>query len=461
MFSIITFCFVEGGFDLSVRSESYENNFCQIVSKNDIIIIDKESKLPEIYKNKLVIDKNSDLDEIFNQAYSMKKNNYIFVTGSSWLIKKASKRNELECLYQSIIHESLDTQLIEEIPIFQLKNFIKNSHFNYESQIWFRGKEITASTIEHVKWNKIVFNDFEQSYFHILDNVIRNGIISTNRTDIKTISLWGQQLRIDLSQGFPLMTTKFVPFKGLVNEMLFFLSGKTDTTFGINTSGKSKNEITNNVTKIWYDNTTREFLDNRELKDYHEGEAGPIYGFQWRHYGAKYIPNQQLSIGEEGIDQIQSVIDGIKAVKQNPSDPRGRRLIVCSWNPVDIDKMCLPPCHYSFQFSVKQDRLNCCINMRSSDLFLGLPWNMNYALLVHMIAHLTDLVPSELVFNLADAHIYFNCIDQINIQMKRNFRNLPRLEITRKHASIDEFSTDSFRLIDYNPHPALFAHMAV
>lgn len=462
MFSIICVCLKAGGYTDSLKSDSYDKYVDDIIKKEDFIITDGETAKRLKDRQTVSISPEDNFDDILQNTCKISGNNYIFVTGQSWLVKKAAINAKLECLYQSII--DIDDETIkceQEFPIFQLKQFVKSSTFIYEKNLTIDNNKYHNLCIENVKWNKIVFNDFEQSYFNILYDVSVYGTIKHNRTSIKTVSKWGQHLEIDLSQGFPLLTTKFVPFKGLVNEMLFFLSGKTDTTFGVDTSGKTKNEISNNVTKIWFDNTTREFLDSRGLTEYKQGEAGPIYGFQWRHYGANYVPNRQLSIGEEGIDQIQYVIDGIKALKQNASDPRGRRLIVSSWNPSDLDKMCLPPCHYSFQFSVENDKLNCLVNMRSSDLFLGLPWNMNYALLVHMIAHITDLIPGKLVFNLADAHIYSNCLDQIKIQMKRNFRKLPRLEITRKHSSIDDFSTDSFKLVDYNPHPPLYAQMAI
>jgi len=292
----------------------------------------------------------------------------------------------------------------------------------------------------------------ENVYLDMCRKVLMLNEHKIDRTGVGTISLWGEHMRFDLSKdGFPLYTTKRVFFKGIVAELLFFLSGKTDSKIlesqGIN---------------IWKGNTSREYLDKYGFTDYNEGETGKSYGFQWRHFGAEYKANEQLEIGQGGIDQIQWVIDSIRDVKANPSDPRGRRLVVTAWNPMDISKIVLPCCHHSFQFSVNQDKLNCLVTMRSNDLGCGNPYNVaSYALLVYMICHLVDLVPGTLVLNLADAHIYLNHIDALKEQLTRPPRQWPKLEIIGKYTSINDFTLGSFNLVGYNPHPSIKMDMAV
>ena len=471
-FSLIYCSFKNNIYSTNFKSSLYEKYIYNIINKNstnkeNIIVISNDLyyKLnSSIFQKTIIYFIENNLEDTLYKAYQNNKDRYIYVIADRDIILQAINRQDLDIIHHTIFNYEHKSKV--ELPEINYKlfyltiNTIKDDTFmvNLCNDIYTKN----PITLEIRQYTRIILsNHFEISYFQILKEVLNYGKLKNNRTDIKTISKWGEHLEIDLSEGFPLITTKFVPFKGLVNELLFFISGKTDTTFGVNTLGLNKDDIKNSVTKIWFDNTTREFLDKRGLTDYKQGEACPIYGFQWRHFGSKYIPNKQLNIGEEGIDQLQNVIDGIKAVKTNPSDPRGRRLIVNSWNPIDLDKMCLPPCHYCFQFSVENDTLNLSVNMRSSDLFLGLPWNMNYALLNYMIAHLTELQPGKLVFNLSDAHIYVNCIEQVKEQLTRNIRTLPKLEITRKHNSIDEFTLDSFKLINYNPHPTLLAKMAI
>jgi thymidylate synthase len=274
-----------------------------------------------------------------------------------------------------------------------------------------------------------------------------------DRTNTGTISLFGQSLRLDVSNSFPLLTTKRVFWKGVVEELLWFLSGSSDTKLleqkGIN---------------IWKGNTSRDFLDSKGLDEYREGELGPGYGWQWRTFNKTYITLDTMDLLKEdgfidkrkGIDQIQEAIDTIK------KDPTSRRILVSAWNPSQLNEMALPPCHFSFQFYVDNDKLSILVNMRSSDVFLGLPFNIaSYSLLLYMVCHLTNKKPNEVIFMLGDTHIYSNHINQCEEQLKRTPRTPPVLNIKRKVNSINDFKFDDFEIMGYNPYPTIKAEMAV
>ncbi|RXN00702.1 Thymidylate synthase [Acipenser ruthenus] len=207
--------------------------------------------------------------------------------------------------------------------------------------------------------------------------------------------------------------------------------------------------------KIWDANGSREFLDRSGFTSREEGDLGPVYGFQWRHFGAEYKDMNSDYTGQ-GVDQLQKVIDTIKI---NPED---RRIIMCAWNPKDLPQMALPPCHALCQFYMCNGELSCQLYQRSGDMGLGVPFNIaSYALLTYMIAHVTGLKPGDFVHSLGDAHIYVNHIEPLKIQLQREPRPFPKLKILRKVDSIDDFKAEDFEIIDYNPHPAIKMQMAV
>ncbi|XP_008468587.2 thymidylate synthase [Diaphorina citri] len=215
----------------------------------------------------------------------------------------------------------------------------------------------------------------EQQYLHLLDKIIKTGHKKSDRTGVGTLSLFGAQMRFDLTNGtFPLLTTKRVFWKGVVEELLWFIKGSTNAK-----------ELSDKGVKIWDPNSTREYLDSIGLVDRKEGDLGPVYGFQWRHYGAEY-KDMFTDYTDQGIDQLQNIINTIKT---NPND---RRIIMCAWNPIDMPKMALPPCHCLAQFYVADGKLSCQLYQRSADMGLGVPFNIaSYSLLTYMIAHVTGL----------------------------------------------------------------------
>jgi len=263
-----------------------------------------------------------------------------------------------------------------------------------------------------------------RQYLDLLRHVRDHGVPKDDRTGTGTLSLFGHQMRFDLGQGFPLVTTKRVHTKSIVHELLWFLRGET------NVRSLQQAGVT-----IW-----------DEWADEH-GELGPVYGHQWRHWRG--------SDGRE-IDQIADLMRDIR------SNPDSRRLIVSAWNVGDIPRMKLPPCHAFFQFYVAEGRLSCQLYQRSCDLFLGVPFNIaSYALLTHMVAHQSDLDVGDFVWTGGDCHIYRNHLEQVELQLARDPLPLPRLAIRRKPPSIFEYAYEDFEILGYQSHPAIRAPVAV
>jgi thymidylate synthase len=273
-----------------------------------------------------------------------------------------------------------------------------------------------------------VYNFFQKKsmkqYLELLKFVIEKGNKKADRTGVGTLSVFGYQMKFDLEQGFPLITTKKVHLKSLLYELLWFIQGNTNIKY-LNDHGVS----------IWND-----WADKN-------GDLGPVYGRQWRSW---------VAADGSSIDQLLNLVTEIK---QNPNS---RRLIVSAWNVGEIDKMALPPCHTMFQFYVAEGKLSCQLYQRSADIFLGVPFNIaSYSLLTMMLAQVCGLVPGTFVHTLGDAHLYINHMDQANIQLSRNPRPLPQMEINKNIHNIFEFDYEDFKLIDYNPHPTIKAPIAV
>jgi thymidylate synthase len=263
-----------------------------------------------------------------------------------------------------------------------------------------------------------------KQYLDLMRQVRDHGHRKDDRTGTGTLSIFGHQMRFDLADGFPLVTTKKLHLRSIVYELLWFIRGDTNVQY-----------LRDNKVTIW-----DEWADA-------EGDLGPVYGAQWRSWPAR---------DGSAIDQLADVISRIR------SNPDSRRLIVTAWNPADVDRMALPPCHCLFQFYVAEGRLSCQLYQRSADIFLGVPFNIaSYALLTHMIAQVTGLKPGTFVHTLGDAHLYLNHLDQADEQMKREPLPLPRLVITRDVRSIDDFRFEDFEIVNYRSHPHIAAPVAV
>ena len=263
-----------------------------------------------------------------------------------------------------------------------------------------------------------------QQYTDLLRHVLAHGNQKTDRTGTGTLSVFGYQMRFNLADGFPLLTTKKVHLKSIIHELLWFLQGSTNIAY-----------LKENGVRIW-----DEWADEN-------GNLGPVYGYQWRNW-----PKPDGT----HIDQISQVVNSIK---QNPDS---RRLIVSAWNVADVDQMKLPPCHAFFQFYVADGRLSCQLYQRSADIFLGVPFNIaSYALLTMMVAQVCGLKLGDFVHTLGDAHIYSNHMEQVNQQLSRDIKPLPQLKINPNVTDIFSFKFEDFELVNYNPHPAIKGVVAV
>jgi thymidylate synthase len=263
-----------------------------------------------------------------------------------------------------------------------------------------------------------------KQYLDLLDHVLKSGVEKKDRTGTGTISVFGYQMRFDLEEGFPLLTTKKLHLKSIIHELLWFISGDTNTKY-----------LNDNGVRIW-----NEWADK-------DGNLGPVYGYQWRSWPAD---------NGRKIDQLVNLIGSIK------KSPDSRRHIVSAWNVGELEKMALPPCHILFQFYVANGKLSCQLYQRSADIFLGVPFNIaSYALFTMMVAQATGLKPGEFVHTLGDAHIYLNHIDQVKLQLTRNPYKLPEMNINPDVKDILRFRFEDFTLTNYEAHPNIKGIIAV
>lgn len=304
-----------------------------------------------------------------------------------------------------------------------------------------------------------------KQYLDLLADIKANGIKKSNRTGTDQIGVFGRQMRFDLSEGFPLLTTKKVFIRGIIHELIWFLNGSTNIKYlvdndvhiwdewpyrhylmshGKDVPDSNSQEWKNGISKF----TQKVKDDDSFAKKW--GELGPVYGYQWRHW--------RTPDGRE-IDQIANAIDLIK------NNPDSRRIIVSAWNVADLEEMTkagLPPCHLLFQFYVSGGKLSCQMYQRSADTFLGVPFNIaSYSLLTMMMAQVCDLKPGDFVHTFGDTHLYVNHLEQVDLQLSREPRALPVMKINPKVKTIDGFSIDDFELVGYDPHPAIKAPIAV
>ncbi len=263
-----------------------------------------------------------------------------------------------------------------------------------------------------------------RQYHDLMRHILENGVEKSDRTGTGTKSVFGYQMRFDLSDGFPVVTTKKLHLRSIIHELLWFLNGDTNIKY-----------LKDNGVRIW-----DEWADEN-------GDLGPVYGYQWRHW-----PD-----GKGGeIDQIKKLVENIK------NNPDSRRHLISAWNVADVDHMALPPCHTMFQFYVAEGKLSCQLYQRSADVFLGVPFNIaSYALLVLMIAQVCDLEPGEFVHTFGDAHLYSNHMEQAELQLSRDFRPLPTMKVNPEVKDLFSFKYEDFELVGYDPHPHIKAAVAV
>lgn len=263
-----------------------------------------------------------------------------------------------------------------------------------------------------------------KQYHDLCQHILDHGVVKEDRTGTGTTSVFGYQMRFNLQDGFPLITTKKLHIRSIIHELLWFITGETNVRY-----------LQENGVRIW-----NEWADE-------DGNLGPVYGAQWRSF-----PRPDGS----SVDQLAQVIEQIK------TNPDSRRLVVSAWNPGQLDEMALPPCHLLFQFYVANGKLSCQLYQRSADTFLGVPFNIaSYALLTYMVAHVTGLEVGDFVHTLGDAHIYHNHLEQVELQLSREPRVLPTLNILRDVQSIEDFRFEDFEIVGYDPHPHIKGEVSV
>ncbi|MFK3986327.1 thymidylate synthase [Exiguobacterium mexicanum] len=263
-----------------------------------------------------------------------------------------------------------------------------------------------------------------KQYHDLCTHILENGVVKEDRTGTGTTSVFGYQMRFNLQDGFPLITTKKLHTRSIIHELLWFITGDTNVKY-----------LQDNGVRIW-----NEWADE-------DGNLGPVYGAQWRSF-----PKPDGTT----VDQLAQVIEQIK------TNPDSRRLIVSAWNPGQLEDMALPPCHLMFQFYVADGKLSCQLYQRSADTFLGVPFNIaSYALLTHMVAHVTGLEVGDFVHTLGDAHIYHNHLEQVKLQLTRETRPVPTLNILRDVSSIEDFRFEDFEIVGYDPHPHIKGEVSV
>ncbi|KAM3138941.1 hypothetical protein pb186bvf_008954 [Paramecium bursaria] len=322
----------------------------------------------------------------------------------------------------------------KELNVVTTSKAYSQNNINFDFQHLSRNQPVTSSLIDQINQ--------EQQYLDLIQKILKDGSERKERTGVGTLSLFGNTMRFDLEHTFPLLTTKKTFFKAVVLELLWFLNGDTN----------GKHLLEQNV-KIWEGNGSKEYLTSIGI-DREEHDLGPIYGFQWRHFGAKY-KDFNTNYDGQGVDQIKQVIHLIK------NDPTSRRIILSAWNPLDLPQMALPPCHVMAQFYINNGKLSCQMYQRSCDVGLGVPFNIaSYALLTLMLAKHCDLLPGEFIHVMGDTHIYTNHIEQLQEQIRRTPYPFPVLKLPKKD-SIFDYKWKDFEIIGYQSHDKIQMRMAV
>eukprot|EP01059_Diplonema_ambulator_P030271 TRINITY_DN5102_c2_g1_i1.p1 TRINITY_DN5102_c2_g1~~TRINITY_DN5102_c2_g1_i1.p1 ORF type:complete len:500 (+),score=186.29 TRINITY_DN5102_c2_g1_i1:46-1500(+) len=402
------------------------------------IVLSRDMKQEDVKGLDNVVVVNGGLTDaltLLGEKEYLAKVDRVFVIGGGSLYNEALAA---PCL--PILHNVYLTQVEGEFDCDTFVAFTPGKSFREVSKSEAEDKNIKMTMYHYSKVNKE-----EQQYLDLVDDIIKNGFTKGDRTGVGTISKFGAQMRFSLRDGvIPLLTTKRVFWKGVAEELFWFIKGCTN--------GK---DLKDKGVHIWDGNGTRAFLDSRGLPDRAEDDLGPIYGFQWRHFGAEYKDCHTDYTGK-GVDQLAEVINTIKT---NPND---RRIIMSAWNPMALGEMALPPCHVMCQFYVAGGELSCQMYQRSCDMGLGVPFNIaSYALLTIMIAHITGLKPGDFVHTLGDAHVYTNHVEPLKEQLEREPRPFPCLKILKHHDNIEDYEMADFELLEYKPYPTIKMEMAV
>ncbi len=415
--------------------------------KNRINVVITRSPNKYINTNVCLFCNMDDINETIKKARHMCDEMYgktkCFVIGGEAIYKYFLTKNMVNRVYLTHVNKEFITD--RHFYLAGLNNFTIKAH----SDLIYVNSE--QCNIRYITYERSNDNNIDAIYASLVKDILDRGNIRSDRTGTGTISIFGHQMHFDLRHGLPILTTKYVPWKMVVGELLWFLKGDTNV-----------DTLKQQGINIWNKNTTRQFLDNRNLTTYIEGDIGPMYGFQLRHFGAKYDGCNKDYTGK-GIDQLMNVIQLLN------NDPFSRRIMMTTHNVSDLDNGCLEPCHgITIQFYVteKDEKryLSCHMYQRSADVFLGLPWNItSYAVLTHIIAKKTNLLPLELIISIGDAHLYSNHVEQAIEQLSRTGYPMSILRVSDIiiTKNIDDICLDDFDIIGYFCHPQIKAKMSV
>jgi len=421
--------------------ESIPSKFRPLPNRINVVL----SRKPEFttdHKDVKVFQSFSAALESFPSMY--KDIGEIFVIGGSQIYEQAFKHEALSEVYITKVYKSFDCDCFLQIDyskfFCQTLSIDKFEDIPYEFCI-LRKQEAgnlypeVRSLRTHEEWQ----------YLDTIRDCIENGVQRGDRTQTGTLSHFGRTMRFSLRNNvFPLLTTKRVFWRGVAEELLWFVNGSTNA-----------NKLAEKRIHFWDANGSRDFLDKLGFKDREVGDLGPVYGFQWRHFGAEYT-DMHADYNGKGVDQLSTVIDCIK------NNPNSRRIVLTAWNPKDQPKMALPPCHMFCQFYVANGELSCQMYQRSADMGLGVPFNIaSYSLLTRMIAQVCGLRAGEFIHVIGDCHVYLNHVEPLKKQLQRQPRPFPTLEINPEVKSIGDFKYSDFKIVDYNPYKNIKMKMAV
>jgi dihydrofolate reductase/thymidylate synthase len=378
----------------------------------------------------------------------------IFVIGGLRILQECLAVAAVRCryLYLTLVHQTFPADV--HLPMDYFLSFFgvaadpspgPRTCTDAQCGVSFTLRRFRAASFQR-SWRSLLREPHEEyQYLDLVRAIIETGSERRDRTGVGTRALFGQQLRFSLRDGrFPLLTTKRTFFRGVAEELLWFIAGSTNAK-----------QLAAKGVHIWDANGSRAFLDGRGLTEREEGDLGPVYGFQWRHFGAAY-ENMHTDYHGRGYDQLAECI---RLLRHQPTD---RRILMSAWNPPDLSKMALPPCHMFCQFFVAQGELSCLMYQRSADMGLGVPFNIaSYALLTHLVAHVCQLRPGELVHVLGDTHVYLNHIEPLREQLTRTPFPFPTLSLDPAITEIDDFRFEHLTLHDYRCHPTIKMEMAV
>uniref|UniRef100_M4BX13 Bifunctional dihydrofolate reductase-thymidylate synthase n=1 Tax=Hyaloperonospora arabidopsidis (strain Emoy2) TaxID=559515 RepID=M4BX13_HYAAE len=378
----------------------------------------------------------------------------VFVIGGSAVYAESLAHSECKKVFLTRVKGEFKCDAFFPLELLKQKFTVTNeSEIKKENDVefqfveWARNDtEEVIAAVETLAMADNTTSHEEMQYLDLIQKILSQGVQRTDRTGTGTLSVFGAQMRFSLrNNAFPLLTTKRVFWRGVAEELLWFIKGDT-----------SAHTLQQKGVRIWDGNGSREYLDSRGLQSREVGDLGPVYGFQWRHFGAKYTDMHADYTGQ-GVDQLAEVIHKLRT---NPSD---RRIVLSAWNPADLNDMALPPCHMFCQFYVADGELSCQMYQRSADMGLGVPFNIaSYALLTRLVAQVAGLKPGEFIHVIGDAHVYLNHVEPLQKQILRVPRPFPTLYINpEKTTSIDDFTYDDLEVRDYHPYGTIKMEMSV